>query len=109
MYNEAEQLDGGWKTFKDFTIANKLFESDFFPSFYLKPADGKFLPSYKPVQYITLRVTILGRNYLVNRHYTLSQALTGDMYRISVKREDEFPLKGLFPVNFHLILIIGYT
>jgi len=109
MFEEAKQMDGGWETFKDFTIANKVVESDVITSFYLKPVDGKVLPSYKPGQYITLRVTIPGEEYLVNRQYSLSQAPTGDMYRISVKREDEFTPNGVMSVNLHLNMNIGDT
>ena len=63
MYDKAEQMDGGWKTFKDFVIAEKVIESDVITSFYLKPVDGQKVPSYKPGQYITLRVTIPGEEY----------------------------------------------
>ena len=107
MYAEAEQMDGGWETFKDFKIADKVFESDVITSFYLKPIDGKVLPSYKPGQYITLRVIIPGEEYTVNRQYSLSQAPTGDMYRISVKREDENTPNGVMSVNLHLNMTIG--
>ena len=62
MYDKAEQLEGGWRTFKDFTIVNKVVESDVITSFYLEAADGKKLPSYKPGQYITIRVDIPGEN-----------------------------------------------
>lgn len=109
MFEEAKQMDGGWETFKDFTIADKVVESDVITSFYLKPVDGKVLPSYKPGQYITLRVTIPGEEYLVNRQYSLSQAPTGDMYRISVKREDEFTPNGVMSVNLHLNMNIDDT
>ena len=107
MYAEAEQMDGGWETFKDFKIADKVVESDVITSFYLKPVDGNVLPSYKPGQYITLRVTIPGEEYTVNRQYSLSQAPTGDMYRISVKREDENTPNGVMSVNLHLNMNIG--
>lgn len=107
MYAEAVQMDGGWETFKDFKIADKVVESDVITSFYLKPVDGNVLPSYKPGQYITLRVTIPGEEYTVNRQYSLSQAPTGDMYRISVKREDENTPNGVMSVNLHLNMNIG--
>ena len=74
MYDKAEQAEGGWRTFKEFIIADKVVESDVITSFYLKPADGKKLPSYKPGQYITVRVKIPGEEYTLNRQYSLSQA-----------------------------------
>lgn len=109
MYAEAEQMEGGWKTFKDFVIADKVVESDVITSFYLKPVDGKELPSYKPGQYITLRVTIPGEEYILNRQYSLSQAPTGECYRISVKREDEITPNGKMSVNLHREMNVGDT
>lgn len=107
MYEDAVNMEGGWETFKDFEIADKVVESDVITSFYLKPTDGKALPSYKPGQYITLRVSIPGQEYLVNRQYSLSQAPSGDMYRISVKREDEITPNGVMSVNLHQNMNIG--
>ncbi|KAA0948466.1 NO-inducible flavohemoprotein [Sporosarcina sp. ANT_H38] len=109
MYAKAEEMDGGWKTFKDFEIADKVVESDVITSFYLKPVDGKKLPSYKPGQYITLRVTIPGEEYILNRQYSLSQAPTGESYRISVKREDEITPNGKMSVNLHNAMNVGDT
>src|SRR4051794_40214843 len=37
MYDAAEDAEGGWRTFKDFTIVDKVPESDVITSFYLKP------------------------------------------------------------------------
>ena len=109
MYEKAEEMEGGWKTFKDFVIAEKIVESDVITSFYLKPVDGQKLPSYKPGQYITLRDTIPGEEYTLNRQYSLSQAPTGDVYRISVKREDEVTPNGKMSVNLHREKNVGDT
>ncbi|WP_342506801.1 NO-inducible flavohemoprotein [Sporosarcina sp. FSL K6-2383] len=107
MYDQAKQTDGGWETFKDFIIADKVVESDVITSFYLKPADGQPLPSYKPGQYISVRLNIPGEEYTVNRQYSLSQAATGDLYRISVKREDEFIPNGKASIFLHNKTAIG--
>lgn len=107
MYDKAEQIDGGWKTFKDFTIVDKIVESEVITSFYLKPVDGKALPSYKPGQYITIRIQIPGQEYTVNRQYSLSQAATGDVYRISVKREQDIEPNGVVSVYLHHEMNIG--
>ena len=109
MYEDAEELDGGWKTFKQFTIAEKVQESDVITSFYLKPVDGKKLPSYKPGQYITVRFNIPGDDYTLNRQYSLSQAPSdeNDVYRISVKREDELTPNGKASVHLHTALNTG--
>jgi nitric oxide dioxygenase len=89
MYEEAEQQQNGWKDFKPFQIVKKRKESESITSFYLAPADGKELPSFKPGQYITVRVKIDGETYLQNRQYSLSDAPNEQTYRISVKRENE--------------------
>ena len=109
MYDKAEQTEGGWRTFKEFTIAEKVVESDVITSFYLKSVDGQPLPSYKPGQYITIRVTIPGDEYTLNRQYSLSQAPTGDSYRISVKREDECNPHGKVSVFLHREMNVGDT
>ena len=109
MYSQAKQADGGWETFKDFIIADKVVESEVITSFYLKPADGQQLPSYKPGQYISVRFTIPGDGYTLNRQYSLSQAATGDLYRISVKREDEITPHGKASVFLHNEVKIGDT
>ncbi|WP_342514221.1 NO-inducible flavohemoprotein [Sporosarcina sp. FSL K6-1522] len=109
MYKKAEQAEGGWATFKEFTIADKVVESDVITSFYLKPADGKTLPAYLPGQYISIRTQIPGEEYTVNRQYSLSQASTGDVYRISVKREDENQPAGKVSVYLHNELNVGDT
>ena len=109
MYDKAEQLDGGWRTFKNFTIVNKVVESEVITSFYFEAADGKKLPSYKPGQYLTIRVNIPGEKNTFNRQYSLSQASTGDVYRISVKREDEFEPNGKVSVYLHNQVNIGDT
>lgn len=107
MYDQAEEIEGGWRTFKAFTIADKVVESDVITSFYLKAEDGKALASYKPGQYITVRLNIPGEEYTLNRQYSLSQAETGDVYRISVKREDEFTPNGKVSTYLHNNMNIG--
>lgn len=109
MYDKAEQMDGGWRTFKEFKITDKVVESDVITSFYLKPVDGQPLPTYKPGQYITIRVTIPGETYTLNRQYSLSQAPTEDTFRISVKREDECNPNGKVSVFLHRGMNVGDT
>lgn len=109
MYDKAEQAEGGWRTFKEFTIADKIEESEVITSFYLKPVDGKKLPSYKPGQYITIKVKIPGETYTLNRQYSLSQAENDEYFRISVKREDECQPNGKVSVFLHRQANIGDT
>lgn len=101
MYDAAEEQDGGWRTFKPFKIIEKVKESDVITSFYLKPVDGKALPSYLPGQYITVRMNIPGEEYTFNRQYSLSQAPNGQHFRISVKREDDNSPNGKVSVHLH--------
>ena len=88
LYKEAE-ANGGWRLFKPFKVVKKEEENELITSFYLEPVDGKQLPPYKPGQYITVRVKAPGEEYTALRHYTISQAPEGNVYRISVKREAE--------------------
>ncbi|AOV06628.1 NO-inducible flavohemoprotein [Sporosarcina ureilytica] len=107
MYEQAEEMEGGWRTFKAFTVADKVVESDVITSFYLKPVDGNPLPSYLPGQYISVRVNIPGEEYTLNRQYSLSQALEEDVYRISVKREDECEPNGKVSTYLHHNVNVG--
>jgi nitric oxide dioxygenase len=89
LYEETEHQAGGWDGFRDFYIDKKTRESEDVTSFYLKPKDGKAIATYKPGQYLTIKVKIPGEKYTHIRHYSLSEAPGNDYYRISVKREDE--------------------
>ncbi len=88
MYQEAEQQKGGWRGFRRFVVDRKVKESDVITSFYLKPEDGGEIASYKPGQYITVRVKPEGQEFTHLRHYSLSTSTGHPYYRISVKRED---------------------
>ena len=89
MYTVAAEQDGGWTDYKEFTVTDKVQESDVITSFYLRPADGNKVPTYSPGQYITVRVKIPGEPYLLNRQYSLSVAPGQEYFRISVKKEAE--------------------
>ncbi|SIT89206.1 NO-inducible flavohemoprotein [Edaphobacillus lindanitolerans] len=109
MYEEATQQENGWDGFKDFVVAKKVEESDVITSFYLKPADGKGVPSYIPGQYLTVRVSIPGEKYTMIRQYSLSRAPREDMFRISVKREDECNPEGRVSTFLHRQVNVGDT
>ena len=89
MYMLASEQAGGWMDYKEFTVTDKVQESDVITSFYLRPADGTKVPTYLPGQYITVRVKIPGEPYLMNRQYSLSVAPGQEYFRISVKKEAE--------------------
>ncbi|MFJ7647626.1 NO-inducible flavohemoprotein [Lysinibacillus sp. NPDC097279] len=93
LYKAAEQ-NNGWRAFKQFKIARTVKESDDVTSFYLQPTDGSKVPAYKPGQYVSIRVTAPGEEYLLNRQYTLSQPSNEQEFRISVKRESQHNPKG---------------
>lgn len=107
MYQEAEKANAGWSDFKEFEVVRKEEESSVITSFYLKPADGSKVSLHKPGQYITIRVSIPGEEYLLNRQYSLSDAPTEEFYRISVKREAEFTPEGKVSNYLHDHVNVG--
>lgn len=88
LYQQTAQQPGGWIGNRSFYIDKKVKESKFITSFYLKPEDGKAIPSYKAGQYLTIQADIEGETYAHRRHYSLSDSPNESYYRISVKRED---------------------
>lgn len=109
MYAQMEAEDGGWKLFKGFVIADKIKESEVITSFYFKPADGGSVPSYKPGQYIGIKLDIPGEKNTLIRQYSLSQAPNGESFRISVKREADNDPNGKASVYLHDQLNVGDT
>ncbi len=86
IYKENAQAPHGWEGFSNFRVTKKEKESDNVTSFYIAPADGSAVPSFKPGQYITVRVpTPCGHSTM--RNYSLSDKPGQDCFRISVKRE----------------------
>lgn len=86
IYKEQAAAPGGWEEFKNFRLSRKEKESDIITSFYLVPADGGKVPSFKPGQYITVRVPS-PCGHTTMRNYSLSDKPGQDYLRISVKRE----------------------
>lgn len=87
IYSEQVNAEGGWEDFKKFKVVKKEKESDVITSFYFKPEDGGSIPSFKPGQYITIRVPTANGSTTM-RNYSLSNKPGSDYFRISVKRED---------------------
>ena len=86
IYNDHNQMPGGWVGFKSFKVSKKEKESDVITSFYLMPADNIKLPKFKPGQYITVRIkTPNGQTTM--RNYSLCDKPGQPWFRISVKRE----------------------
>lgn len=93
IYRIQARNDHGWNGFKPFQIARKVVESDVIVSFYLQPVDGDKVPTYKPGQYITVRVPD-GDGSTTMRNYSLSSAPCPDHFRISVKAESAGTVSG---------------
>ncbi|KAL1982779.1 hypothetical protein VTN96DRAFT_895 [Rasamsonia emersonii] len=83
LYEESD----GWTDWREFKIAKKVPESDEITSFYLKPVDGKPLPSFRPGQYVSVLVDVPALGYPQPRQYSLSDKPNPDYFRISVKKE----------------------
>ncbi|PHH85544.1 hypothetical protein CDD83_277 [Cordyceps sp. RAO-2017] len=90
LYDESARRDD-WSDWRAFTIADRVAEADDVVSFYLRPADGRPLPGYRPGQYVSVRIPIpeLGGLFQI-RQFSLSLAPDEAMasYRVSVKREE---------------------
>ncbi|NKE08007.1 NO-inducible flavohemoprotein [Mesobacillus selenatarsenatis] len=87
MYDAAANQRGGWDGFRPFIVEKKVEESEVITSFYLKPVDRKAIASFKPGQYISIKLEIEGEEFTHIRQYSLSDAPGKDYYRISVKKE----------------------
>lgn len=86
IYSSQENQEGGWSDFRNMEVIRREHESKWITSFYLKPVDGKPLPTFKPGQYITVRIPTPDGSTTM-RNYSLSGSPEWDHYRISVKRE----------------------
>jgi nitric oxide dioxygenase len=89
MYEEANTHK--WEGFKAFKVMKKVDESSLITSFYLQATDGSDVLAFQPGQYVTVRLTVSGEEYLLNRQYSLSDAPGKNYLRISVKREGAEP------------------
>ncbi len=93
IYRVQARGEHGWNGFKPFRIARKEAESEVIVSFYLVPAEGGGVPSYKPGQYLTVRVPD-GQGATTMRNYSLSSAPCPEHFRISVKAEPRGSVSG---------------
>ena len=77
-----------WKDWRDFKIVKKKPESKEITSFYFKPVDGGKIPSFKPGQYLTIKLDVPEQSRPVIRTYSLSDyPQSQDYYCLSIKRE----------------------
>jgi nitric oxide dioxygenase len=89
IYEEQLKAPGGWNGYRKFVVDRKVPESEVVTSFYLRPADGRPIASFKPGQYITVRIHHPATP-TSPRNYSLSDRPGTGYYRISVKRESSF-------------------
>jgi len=110
--SETERL---WKGFRPFVVDRKEYEcpDKSICSFYLKPYDNKWLPIFKPGQYLTFRLDNMpGQSKSIIRCYSLSDRVNGEYYRVSIKRvpapkdKPELP-PGLSSNYFHDHIKVG--
>jgi nitric oxide dioxygenase len=103
---------GAWDGWKEFKVTKRIDESGSISSLDLVPTDASMLPlkPYKAGQFITVRVWVEALHCFQNRHYSLSDAITPDHYRITVKREDGNDTNPEGIVSSHLhSLAVGST
>ena len=96
---KAEMQRSAWRSFR---VAAVQDESETIRSFTFQPTDDLPLPSFKPGQFLTIRVQPDGHSPLI-RTYTVSSAPGEDGYRISVKREPG----GVVSNHIHDTLAVG--
>lgn len=87
LYTELAGAEGGWNSWRDFVVADKVRESAVITSFILRPRDGGAVIRHKPGQYLSFLLPV-GGDAPVRRNYSISSAPNGRTYRISVKREE---------------------
>ena len=81
----ADVSADSWTGFRTFVVNDVVKETKDIVSVYLKPEDGKSIPSFLPGQHLTIKVPVPGQSKPVIRCYSLSSAPQPDQYRISVK------------------------
>ncbi|QRG68711.1 NO-inducible flavohemoprotein [Brevibacillus choshinensis] len=102
MYEQSREQAGGWADFRGFVVEKKVRESDVITSFYLVPQDRQALASFKPGQYVSVKLDIPGERFTHIRQYSLSDAPGKPYYRISVKREDANQEKPAGKISVYL-------
>lgn len=79
--------EGAWQGWRKFEIHKKVDETKDVTSFYLKPHDGRNIPSFYPGQYLTFSLRVPDQPKTVTRCYSLSDSPEQkDYYRVSIKR-----------------------
>jgi len=101
-----------WPGHREFVVQRRVIEdgNGAVCSFYLSPADGQPLPTYRPGQYLTFKVEVPdpagGPPKALVRCYSLSDRPRTDYYRVSIKRVPPPPSRpdlppGVVSNHFH--------
>ncbi|OUR71274.1 nitric oxide dioxygenase [Methylophaga sp. 41_12_T18] len=97
LYKEKESVDGGWRGFREFVIADIVSETPEVKSFYLQPKDKGALPVFHGGQYVGIKVSPDNSDYEQIRQYSLSGQSGKNYLRITTKAE----LQGLVSNHLH--------
>lgn len=94
IYQETEQLEGGWRGTRAFRISAIEPQSSVIKSFIFTPVDGGPVAPFKPGQYLTVHMHPAEFEYQQNRQYSLTHSGNGKTYRVAVKREAQGTVSG---------------
>ena len=92
LEENSNNIEQAWDGFKEFIVERRVIENSeqSICSFYLLPSDKKPLPSFKPGQFLTFKLSIedpkTHEHRNIVRCYSLSDSPNNDYYRITVKR-----------------------
>lgn len=99
IYQETEQLEGGWRDTRAFRISAIDQQSAVIKSFTLTPVDGGAVATFKPGQYLTVHLHPAGFEFQQNRQYSLTHTPNGKTYRIAVKHDAQGTVSGWLHQN----------
>jgi nitric oxide dioxygenase len=86
VYREQAAAPGGWNGYRRFVVDRKTPENEIITSLYLRPEDSRPLPTFRPGQYITVKIDP-SKLSTPPRNYSLSDRPGLGHFRITVKRE----------------------
>lgn len=85
--SEISQVQPSDNRYQPYVLTNKVAESASITSFYLRPEGAVPAESFNPGQFLPIRIFDPQTGEKLQRSYTLSQPISKQNYRVSVKRE----------------------